>query len=117
MDYSVKKTQEKKGLEYKLRAHDWTYEYSDDHSVWTRGTSERKAIRELVEAQYQKGLDPADLFFKHYPKEGCNAPSYYGIKRTWEEQLEKRAMDLCPDLMQNIVKDVELNSLEINQSI
>ena len=27
-----------------LRAHDWTYEWSDDHSVWTRGVEQKKEI-------------------------------------------------------------------------
>lgn len=31
----------------KLKSHDWTYEYSDDHSVWQRGSSERSEIRRL----------------------------------------------------------------------
>jgi hypothetical protein len=31
----------------RLKSHDWTYEYSDDHSVWQRGSSERSEIRRL----------------------------------------------------------------------
>jgi len=31
----------------KLKSHDWTYEYSDDHSVWQKGSSERSEIRRL----------------------------------------------------------------------
>ena len=34
---------------YKLRTHDWFYEYSDDHSVWRRGSDERDVIRKLQE--------------------------------------------------------------------
>lgn len=40
-----------------LRNHDWTYNYSDDHSVWRRGESQLAAIREVVEAggdEYKK---------------------------------------------------------------
>lgn len=40
-----------------LNNHDWTYNYSDDHSVWRRGTAEYSAIKEIVEAggdEYKK---------------------------------------------------------------
>lgn len=33
-----------------LRNHDWTFEYSDDHSVWRRGSAELSAIKDIVEA-------------------------------------------------------------------
>jgi hypothetical protein len=28
----------------KLKAHDWFYDYSDDHSVWRRGKAERQEL-------------------------------------------------------------------------
>ena len=31
-------------LEALLRSHDWFYDYSDDHSVWSRGQRENDAI-------------------------------------------------------------------------
>ena len=31
-------------LERLLQFHDWYYQYSDDHSVWTRGQRENDAI-------------------------------------------------------------------------
>ena len=31
-------------LEEMLARHDWHYEYSDDHSVWTQGRDQRAAI-------------------------------------------------------------------------
>lgn len=34
---------------YKLRTHDWFYEYSDDHGVWRRGSDERDQLRRLQE--------------------------------------------------------------------
>ena len=37
----------------KLKAHDWTYDYSDDHRVWQRGSQERDEIRRLA-----KIIDP-----------------------------------------------------------
>jgi hypothetical protein len=30
-----------------LAGHDWYYDYSDDHSVWARGKSEREALRDM----------------------------------------------------------------------
>jgi hypothetical protein len=32
----------------KLKAHDWYYDYSDDHSVWRRGKAERQELWELA---------------------------------------------------------------------
>lgn len=37
----------------KLKSHDWTFEYSEDQSVWRRGRQERDALQQL-----QKRLDP-----------------------------------------------------------
>lgn len=31
-----------------LRNHDWTFEYSDDHGVWRRGSAELSNIRSIV---------------------------------------------------------------------
>lgn len=30
-----------------LNAHDWTYSYSDDHSIWRRGENNDKKLRML----------------------------------------------------------------------
>lgn len=35
-------------LESLLKSHDWYYMYSDDHSVWKKGVSEREAIGQLT---------------------------------------------------------------------
>ena len=32
-----------------LKAHDWTYEYSDDHRHWTRGCDEDNMIRHILD--------------------------------------------------------------------
>ena len=37
--------------------------------------------------------EPADLFYEYYPKDGCDPANHYGIRRTWEEQLDKKAME------------------------
>tara|TARA_R100000808_G_scaffold2572_1_gene10033 strand:+ start:1677 stop:2144 length:468 start_codon:yes stop_codon:yes gene_type:complete len=31
-----------------LKSHDWTFDFSDDHSVWTRGNEERSRLRSLA---------------------------------------------------------------------
>ena len=31
-----------------LKAHDWFYDYSDDHSIWTRGRNERKQLQNVA---------------------------------------------------------------------
>ena len=35
-------------LENLLKSHDWTFDFSDDHSVWTRGNEERSRLRSLA---------------------------------------------------------------------
>lgn len=32
---------------YRLKSHDWYYEYSDDHVAWRRGRDERKVLEDL----------------------------------------------------------------------
>ena len=32
-----------------LKSHDWTFEFSDDHSVWQRGNAERKQLDSMAE--------------------------------------------------------------------
>ena len=57
-------------LDRLLAFHDWTYEYSDDYSAWTRGVREREAINE--EAKRLKALGHTDevnaLVVKYAPK-------------------------------------------------
>lgn len=45
----------------KLKAHDWTYQYSDDHSVWQRGSKEADEIRRLGDV-----VDPDRKLYKQY---------------------------------------------------
>lgn len=53
----------------RLRTHDWSFEYSDDHSVWQRG---RAALGELQ--QLQKRVDPDFAIWNQF------APSDYQRK-------------------------------------
>ena len=43
-------------LDRLLAFHDWTYEYSDDHSAWTRGRRERDAIDAEQKRLISEGL-------------------------------------------------------------
>ena len=83
-----------KALDKELKEHDWTYEMSDDHGYWLSGTAQRNKIKKMAEDYYAEGEDPADLFYQYYPAEGCHEISGYGIKRIWQEQLDKRAKEM-----------------------
>ena len=82
-------------LETELKEHDWTYEMSDDHSYWTSGTNQRSLIRALITNLYERGLGKKVevLFYKHYPVEGCHEVKGYGIKKTWEEHLDRMSLE------------------------
>jgi hypothetical protein len=53
-----------------LKAHDWFYEYSDDHRVWQAG---RDVIEQLRQAQ--RTLDPQGIIWNEH------APKEHGISR------------------------------------
>ena len=40
---------------------DWWYDYSDDHSVWTRGSEREKELERLAESLGESGKE---MFFK-----------------------------------------------------
>jgi hypothetical protein len=53
-----------------LNTHDWTFEYSDDHSIWTNGLRERRRLVKLGNAEYFTNIHsdvktPKD---KYYPR-------------------------------------------------
>ena len=62
----------------KLKAHDWTYDYSDDHRVWSRGRDEAYEIRRLGDI-----LDPDREIYKKY------SPFHEAI----DEQASKKEID------------------------
>lgn len=63
----TKLTQDLELLESLLKSHDWYYMYSDDHSVWKRGTKEREVIGELTSRlMYVDGL--TDVINEMYTK-------------------------------------------------
>ena len=59
-------------LDRLLQFHDWQYEFSDDHSVWKRGMSERKAInqeqRRLIGNELATVEEVLELTQKYAPK-------------------------------------------------
>ena len=85
-------------LETHLKEHDWTYEMSDDHRIWTGGTAHRKQMKNQIECLYETGLGKKVevLFYKHYPVDGCHEVSGYGIQITWAEHLDRMALEGIP---------------------
>ena len=59
-------------LEKLLKAHDWSYEFSDDHRVWQRGREERNAINQEQKRLISNGLateeEVQELTHKYAPK-------------------------------------------------
>ena len=59
-------------LDRLLSFHDWYYDYSDDHSVWSRGQRERVAIlteqRRVIDAGFTTVEEVAELTAKYRPK-------------------------------------------------
>jgi hypothetical protein len=54
-----------------LQSHDWYYEYSDDHSVWTKGKNNLgrlQAAAQENEAMLRMYNDYADYVFNKMPK-------------------------------------------------
>ena len=45
----------------KLKSHDWTYDYSDDHRVWQKGSAERDELHRLADI-----LDPDHKMWNKY---------------------------------------------------
>lgn len=52
-----------------LKAHDWSFEMSDDHSVYTQGRLELAALK-----QYQHRFDPT------YEVWNTHAPTLYRVR-------------------------------------
>ena len=80
-------------LETHLKEHDWTYEMSDDHRCWTGGTAHRKQIKNQIESLYGMGLGKKveQLFYEHYPVEGCHEHTEYGIESSWADHMKNLA--------------------------
>lgn len=49
-----------------LKHHDWTFQYSDDHRVWTRGMDQQHRIRDLKNLTDELDKDRSQkLYWKH----------------------------------------------------
>ena len=83
-----------KALEKELKEHDWTFQMGDDSFHYTNGINEQGRIKTMVQDAYAEKCDPADLFYQYYPKDGCEPADHYGIRRSWEEQLDKKAQEM-----------------------
>jgi hypothetical protein len=57
-------------LERLLKSHDWYYQYSDDHTVWQRGSAQAEEIRRQKDICCGLGLDSIanELYNKYKPK-------------------------------------------------
>jgi len=40
-----------------LREHDWSFEFSDDHTVWHQGSNQRASIKTLITLLHEQGED------------------------------------------------------------
>ena len=49
-----------------LKSHDWTYNYSDDHGVWKKGTVEAEEIRRYK--NILNGIGMSEIAEKMYTK-------------------------------------------------
>ena len=52
-------------------------------------------MKNQIETLYASGLGKKVevLFYKYYPVEGCHEVSGYGIKKTWQEHLDRMALE------------------------
>ncbi len=59
-----------KQLEEACKHHDWYYERSDDHGVWSRGKSNRQDISRLLDKAKNNGFyaEAEAIFNKYAPK-------------------------------------------------
>jgi hypothetical protein len=56
-------------LEKLLKSHDWSYEYSDDHSKYKRGSDQRGVILKLIKQLDSEGSGTeANALWKRYKK-------------------------------------------------
>ena len=54
-------------FEQLLKGHDWYYDYSDDHSVWTRGREHaNKIVKARQSLDEQNLLKEADELYNKY---------------------------------------------------
>lgn len=53
--------------EEKLKSHDWTYAYSDNHTTWSRGHNSARRLRQIEDELDERGLsDEKDELYNKY---------------------------------------------------
>jgi len=101
--YAIKHPEEMEEYVKLLKSHDWTYDYSDDHSVWRRGADAHKKLRQMSDK-----LDPEHEVWNKYDPFAKKDESQYTKTRDKEDlQAKQKALqDLQAD--PNTSKDPEL---------
>lgn len=44
-----------------LKSHDWFFDFSEDHSVWTRGFNAKKNLESIAHSLVANGTNPAEV--------------------------------------------------------
>lgn len=60
-----------------LKGHDWYYEYSDDHRVWTRGRDNSRKLQAIAQEQpvlSRMYRDYADWIYMSPKERDCKIP-------------------------------------------
>lgn len=71
-----------------LARHDWYYDYSDDHSVWTRGSRERSTLYKYLDA-----IDPDYKIWNEYAPEMFQRKSKVEEKKKVKQRLDPKCWD------------------------
>lgn len=90
-----------------LRNHDWTFDYSDDHSVWRRGQLQLSKIKDVVEVGGAEYKELFDEYSSYAWRKDNSIQEPVRPLRTKEEQLEDMEM------LTNIAESLELTRDEI----
>ena len=53
---------------------DWWYDYSDDHSVWTRGSDKERELERIAESLGDDGKEMFSKFRYEYKSGKCELP-------------------------------------------
>ena len=101
--YAMKHPEEMEEYVKLLKGHDWYYDYSDDHRVWTKGADAHKKLRDMADK-----LDPEHKVWDKYSPFAKKEESQYTPTRDKEDlEAKKKALqDLQAD--PNTSKDPEL---------
>lgn len=71
-------------LEEKLKAHDWSYEMSDDFSKWERGLNQKNEIIHLIK---KVGKIETLKLFRQLNRQGLIPLNMTGFGNTWKDYL------------------------------